>query len=277
MRVASGAFLSWFFAVAWPGRALAQFAPPPSPAPPPAAPAAESPSTLSAGGLAPPPAVETAPAPGAQPGANTQPGAPTPASTEAQLNRADVEDSGRGLEFVWLNAEAGVIHVGLNTFHHRNMLDPALVKTNETGFVTGAGAGVRLVFLTVGARFRYALMPDYAMWSLGLEGGVHAPFGNFEPYGTLDLGYAAFASTRHNIGESVNGFDARLGGGADYYLAPMFSVGVNVSADLLFLHRADFGMPTPAGGCQGAPVDDCRSGNSIGGALSATAVAGLHF
>jgi hypothetical protein len=259
MRVASRALVSWFFALSWSGHALAQ-------------------STLSAGGLAPPPAVESKPAPDAQPGANPQPGGPTSASTEAQLDRADAEDSGRGLEFVWLNAEAGVIHVGLNTFHQKNLLDPLDVKTNETGLVTGAGVGLRLVFVTVGARFRYALMPDYSTWSLGLEGGVHAPFGNLEPYATLDASYIALGNFRNNLRASVKGFDARLGGGVDYYLAPMFSVGVNVSADLLFLHRSSLGIPTPAGLCPTGPaVDYCSSGSSIGGALSATAVAGLHF
>lgn len=282
MRARSGAFVSWSFAVAWAGHAFAQYAPAaPGPAPtmPPssAAPAAPA-STLSAGGLTPPPAVETAPAPGTAPAPNTQPGAPTSAATEAELDRADREDSGRGLEFVWLNAEAGVMHVGLDTFHQRNLLDPVNVKTNETGFVTGAGAGLRLVFITVVARFRYALMPDYNLWSLGLEGGIHAPFGNLEPYGAVDVGYVALGGFRDNLGASINGFDARLGGGLDYFLAPMFSIGVNLSAELLLLHRSESATFTPVGVCPtGPPVDYCRSGSSIGGALSATAVAGLHF
>ena len=52
-------------------------------------------SNLQAGGLKPPEAVET----------DTNPSQAT--QTEAQLDRADKEDSGRGLEFVWLNAELG--------------------------------------------------------------------------------------------------------------------------------------------------------------------------
>jgi len=252
MRVAFGAFGSWFFAVAWSGHALAQFAPPPpSAAPAPSAPPTGSPSTLSAGGLAPPPAIETAPAPDAQPGA------PTSASTEAQLNRADREDSGRGLEFVWLNAEVGFTYIDAG----KNVFPPEL-KTNKAGLVTGAGIGARLVFVTVGARFRYAPMPNYKFWSLGLEGGIHAPLGALEPYATLGAGYASFGSFEGpGWSAKVDGFDARLAAGVDYYLAPMFSVGANVSGDLLLVRTRLGGTPN----------------GTTGGAFSATAVAGLHF
>lgn len=256
MRVASAAFVSWFFAVAWSGHALAQFAPPPpSAAPVPGTPPAGSPSTLSAGGLAPPPAIETAPQPSAEPGANAQPGAPSSAATEAELERADREDAGRGLEFVWLNAEAGFTYIDTGS---------ALpdLRSKKAGFVTGAGIGARLVFVTLGARFRYAPMPNYTFWSLGLEGGVHAPLGALEPYVTLGAGYASFGSFAGPAASAkVNGFDARLGAGLDYYFTPMFSLGVNASGDLLLLQ-------TSAGG---------SSSHSTGGAFSATAVAGLHF
>ncbi|HEV8550469.1 MAG TPA: hypothetical protein VGQ57_15600, partial [Polyangiaceae bacterium] len=154
--------------------AFAQTPPPPAPPPAPAAT-----SSLSAGGLAPPPALESTPSPGATPN--------TPASTEAELAKADKEDSGRGLEFVWLGADVGVMHLGLETFKNDKIVDPAAVKSTQTGLVAGAGAGVRLVFLTLGARFRYAPLPDMKLWSLSAEGGIHAPFGAFEPYGTLSL------------------------------------------------------------------------------------------
>jgi hypothetical protein len=254
MRVASAALLSWFLAVAWSGSALAQFPPPPSATPAPGAPAG-SPSTLSAAGLAPPPAIETAPAPNAAPGANAQPGAPTTASTEAALERADREDSGRGLEFVWLNAEAGFTYIDSGS---------ALAErtSNKAGFVTGAGVGARLVFVTVGARFRYAPMPNYTFWSLGLEGGIHAPLGALEPYATLGAGYASFGSfAGSGWSAKADGFDARLGAGVDYYLTPMFSLGANVSGDLLLVRTRVNGTPN----------------GTTGGAFSATAVAGLHF
>lgn len=247
--------------------ALAQMAPAGSP---PAEPAPGSTATpLSAGGLAPPPAVEAPPA--------AQPESPGSASTEAALERADREDSGRGLQFVWLNAEVGVTHVGLRTFKDNDLVDPTAVKTAETGLVAGAGAGVRLIFLSLGARFRYAPLSDFKLWSLALEGGVHAPFGSLEPYATLALGYVSIGSFP-GLGASVNvnGFDARLGGGLDYYLTNLFSIGANVSADLMLLQRNTSVCPSDVGAP--APSDVyCGSGSSIGGGLTGTVVGGLHF
>jgi len=269
---ASPLAVAWSVVVAWAAPALAQYAPPPPAAP---APGAATP-PLSAGGLAPPPAVESAPAPSAEP----LPGAATPESTEQSLARADREDSGRGLEFVWLNGEVGVMHLGLGTFSSKHLLDPTDVRTKQTGLAVGAGAGVRLVFLTLGARFRYAPMPDLKLWTLGLEGGIHAPFGALEPYGMLDLGYVSMGSFpgRSSFAKAA-GFDARLGGGVDYYLTNLFSIGVNVSADLMVLKRA-------AGTCDSAspsyPITSfgqgyCLGGSSTAGAITATAVGGLHF
>src|SRR6187431_1471848 len=95
---------------------------------------AQNDSGMNSGGLAPPPAVEPA----------EQPASPT--ATEQELTRADREDAGRGLEFVWLNAEAGFQHVGLETFHGDNLVDGNLVKSTQSGLLMGAGAGVRLIF-----------------------------------------------------------------------------------------------------------------------------------
>lgn len=243
---------------------LAQTAPP-APSAPPAAPAATS--SLSAGGLAPPPALETAPAPGAAPA--------TPAATEAELAKADREDSGRGLEFVWLNGDVGVMHLGLETFRNNHIVDPAGVSSTQTGVVVGAGGGVRLVSFTLGVRFRYAPLPDMKLWTLGLEGGLHWPFGAFEPYVTLGAGYIQAGSLPGPDDPTLRGVDARLGGGFDYYLTNMFSVGVNAGADLLFLSR-EGGCVTPLTAA-GQPDFYCQSGSSTGGALTATALAGLHF
>jgi hypothetical protein len=247
-------------AVVWCGPAGAQGAPP-APAP------SASGSGVSAGGLAPPPAVEAAPPPGAE----------TPVATEAELARADREDSGRGLSFVWLDGEVGVTHVGLATFHDNHLLDPNDVKPKATGVIAGAGLGVQLIFVTIGARFRYAPLPDYKLWSLGLEGGVRFPLGSLEPYATLDVGYVSLGSFPGAASfATAHGFDARLGAGLDYYLTNLFSIGVNVSGDLLLLHRASARCPD---GSASAGSSDfyCGDGSSTGGAVTATAVGGLHF
>lgn len=258
------AFLS--FGIVFAARtACAQSAPPaPPPAPPPAAPAATS--SLSAGGLAPPPALETAPPPGAAPA--------TPAATEAELAKADKEDSGRGLEFVWLNGEVGVMHLGLGTFSNDKIADPS-VSTTQTGVVAGAGAGLRLLFITAGVRFRYAPLPDLTLWTLGLEAGLHWQLGSLEPYVTLGAGYAQAGKLSGPDDPTLRGVDARGSVGLDYYLTNMFSLGVNVGGDLLFLSRN--GACTQPLTDSGQVNPNCQDGSSTGGAVTATALAGLHF
>jgi hypothetical protein len=49
----------------------------------------------------------------------------------------------------------------------------------------------------------------------------------------------------------------------------MFSVGVNVSGDVLFLFRSGEGVPTS--------YVYSKDGSSIGAGVTATAVGGLHF
>lgn len=236
---------------------------------------------LSSGGLAPPPAVESAPVEAA------------PSATEQELARADREDSGRGLEFVWLNAEAGVEHLGLQTFHANQLVDADLVESTQTGAVFGAGAGVRLIFLTAGARFRLASFSAWQLWTLNAEFGLRIPLGALEPYFTFGGGYASLGSfdsgslgttlSEAGIAKSdlsARGFNLRGGAGFDYYLGHTLSIGANLSGDLLFLSRSKVTTsttPAPGSQAQRLAAVYAQDGTSIGGALALTALLGLHF
>ena len=91
------------------------------------------PSSLESGGLRPPDAVDpTLPDP-------NQPAEQTP---EKELAEADKEDAGRGLEWVWLNAEIGGEHLGLHTIKADDLFDGTLAKTTQTGLVFGAGCKI---------------------------------------------------------------------------------------------------------------------------------------
>jgi hypothetical protein len=235
-------------------------------------------SGLSAGGLAPPPAVEAQPE-------------NTPTATEQDLQRADREDSGRGLEFVWLNAEAGYEYLGLQTFHANQLVDASLVKSTQGGLLVGAGAGVRLIFLTAGARFRLGTFSAWQLWTLDAELGMRIPLGALEPYFTFAGGYASLGSfdaksALNDVGVggsglNVRGFNLRGGIGLDYYLAKSLSVGGNLSGDLLFLSRPKVSSASAQAGAdpnaQAAAKVYAADGSAIGGALALTAVVGLHF
>ena len=222
-------------------------------------------SDLEAGGLQPP---------SSQPEPEPQPAD----ATEHELAAADREDSGRGLEFLWLLGEVGFQHLGLQTFEANELVDAGLVATTQSGPVYGGAVGLRLVFLTVGARFRYGAFPDWALWTLDAELGLRIPLGSIEPYFTFAGGYASVGAVDagpivQNDSVDITGWNLRGGGGLDWYLSEAFSLGANVTGDVLFLTRAAV-TGAPAAGTADVYAAD---GSSIGAGVTVTAVAGLHF
>jgi hypothetical protein len=234
--------------------------------PPPAYPATEPP-PLQTGGLTPPP---------------TSARPPEEAETLARLERAEREDAGRGLEFVWLNAEAGYQYLSLQAFHDNSLLDGQLVPDAGSGFSLGVGAGVRLIFLTFGARFRLAQLSAWDLWTLNAEVGLHLPLGVLEPSFTFSAGYASLGAVEANAATGVgvggldaSGFDARLGAALDWYINPLLSIGAQSSFEVLVLSRDGASQPALTDP-QSAPVYS-RDGDGIGLGLALTGVVGLHF
>jgi len=220
-------------------------------------------SNLQAGGLKPPEAVQS------EPNAN-----PTKATeTEAELDRADKEDSGRGLEFAWLNAELGPEYVGLQALKSDHLVDGTLVESKGLGMGYGAGVGARLLAFTLGARFRFGNFSDWQLWTLGAEAGMHIPLGRIEPYFSLGAGYASLGGFKPEavsaIKPSAHGLDIRGAVGLDFYLSNTFSVGGNLSGDLLFLSRSASGT--------GANAFYAQDGSGIGAGGMLSLVLGLHI
>lgn len=194
---------------------------------------------------------------------------------EQDLEQSDERDSGRGLQFVWLNGDIGYQYVDLTVLDEDGLL-PGF-ETSQSGVVFGGGAGVRLLYFTVGARFHYGVFEAWDLWSVLGEAGFRIPVGNLEPYVNVGAGYVSLtsfddAARQPVIGDrslAVRGVDVRLAGGFDYYLSDTFSLGPQVAVDLLILSR-------PA--IDGAPVAAyAQSGSSTGLSLQGTLVVGLHF
>ena len=232
-------------------------------------------SNLQAGGLKPPDAVESDPN-AANPSNVTQ--------TEVALDRADKEDSGRGLEFAWLNAELGSQYVGLQALKADNLVDGTLVDSKGFGAMYGVGLGARLLAFTLGARFRFANFSDWQLWTLGAEAGMHIPLGRFEPYFTFGAGYASLGGFKEAavspLNPSAKGLDLRGGVGLDVYLSNTFSIGGNLSGDLLFLSRsASAPVPLPGGSQeqQNAAAVYAQDGSGIGAGATLSLVLGLHI
>jgi hypothetical protein len=240
----------------------------PQPAPYPSAPSPYTPTTpppLETGGLRPP---------------SSPPPTPAQSETIQQLERAEKEDAGRGLSFFWVDVEGGYEYVALQAFHADSLLDDRLLADDGSGLMLGVGAGVRLIFVTLGARFRLGHFSDWDLWTLGGEVGLHLPVGSLETSFTAGAGYAALA--RPSVDDAPPGFDAdaidvsgldtRLGANLDYYVNPLLSFGVRGSFEALFLWRAAASGPSVPGAELYA--DD---GQGIGRGVTLGATAGLHF
>jgi len=235
--------------------------------------------SFQAGGLAPP-------------SPSSGPTSSQPTETERLLQEADRADSGRGLEFAYVDLEAGGQFVDLEGFGASGggLLPsvPGLSAAERSGFgpMFGAGAGVRLLFFTLGPRFRYASFSDWDLLSIGGDVGVHFPLGNLEPYASLGAGYTKVGrATKALFGDvgdvSVDGLNLRLDAGADYFLTKVFSVGARASFDVLFLSRDAVDPQTLTSATSGPEHARAQAygadGSGVGFGASASVVLGLHF
>ncbi len=207
---------------------------------------------------------------------------PAQAATVQRLDQAEREDSGRGLQFVWLTPEVGFQWASFGLLSNSDLLDGDVVPDSALGLVLGGGVGARLLYFTAGARFRYGLLDDLHLWTLDLEVALRVPKGRLEPYAFVAAGYARGANFKAQdaveaLGDStgdltLGGIDARLGGGVDYFVTPVFSVGGRLEADLLFLSR-DAVLESETG--QDSVY--AKDGSGIGLSAAGFVDLGLHF
>jgi hypothetical protein len=241
---------------------------------------------MSAGGLAPPP-----------PMAPSSYQAPAASETSRDLDDSKKGDSGRGLEWFYLEAEGGFQHVGLRTFNvDEESFSAGFIETQSSGPVIGVGVGLRLIFITIGARGRVGFFNSWDLFSVGGELGLHLPLGNLEPHFEVGGGYTALGSFKGAIesgqaaqalqNTQIHGFYVRGGAGLDYYITPIFSIGVSANVELLGLTRPGLD-PSQVTQIQSDPnlstLQQARAevlkaeGSSYGAAATGTAVLGLHF
>jgi hypothetical protein len=242
-------------------------------------------------GLEPPPPL---------PGYPSQP-APTTGYQSAR-NDEEKQDSGLGLEWVWLNAEAGISYVNLQSFNTSNL---GLNSTSAGGPSFGVAAGVRLIFFTLGLRARDLSLSDIGnLWLLNLEAAFHTRFGRVDPYFGLRGGYNFVGSLSSSSVQvamggspsdvSIHGWNVGPMFGMDFYPAKLVSLGFDLDSQFLFITRPKPALPCPAVGGVQPTQAQCQttfdmiatpqekllydnSGSSVGFGFSALAHLGLHF
>lgn len=246
----------------------------------------------SAGAQAPPPAAAQGGFGGMLRLPPQTPPSPESIKTTQELDDAKREDAGRKLEWVWADVSGGFEQLGLETFGGGKSFLAGMVPTSASGGVVSAAAGARLLFFTLLLRGKVGIFDSGQLYRLGLEAGFHVPLGNVEPRVEIGAGYAQMANLHDDVGGaaaeaiSLRGFSAHAGGGVDYYVTPVFSIGGDFSAELLGLVRPALSKAQVTNIEETKGISSTLKGNAgllldgatgWGGTLAATAVLGLHF
>ncbi|MDP9000144.1 MAG: hypothetical protein M3O46_08540 [Myxococcota bacterium] len=221
----------------------------------------------------------------APPYASSLPSTPVMPPTRS---KDEADDSGLGLEWVWINADVGGAFVNMQSFSATNL---GLTKTESAGPAFGVGLGVRLIFITLGVRVRDLLLSSIgSLWELNAEAALHTRIWHIDPYigvrggynfvGSLNSDSIQIASGASPPDVSVHGFNVGPMIGIDYYFAKVVSIGVDADAQFLFLQRP---KPTLPAALQGKPLPPQyqtlynESGSSVGFGITGTAHLGIHF
>ncbi len=224
-----------------------------------------------------------------------------PVTTPSEPASDESQDSGLGLEWVWLNADVGVGYVNMESFSSSSL---ALQKSSSVGPAFGVGAGVRLLFLTLGVRAQDLQLSAFNLWELSAEAALHMRIWRIDPYFGVRGGYAFVGSLSSDAVQnatanappevSVHGFDVGPTFGLDVYLSSLVSIGGDANAQILFLQRPIPPIPriptvpgeTPQQQQQAQDQFNAQvksqplysqAGSSVGLGLSATAHLGIHF
>lgn len=216
-----------------------------------------------------------------------------PPSEEQSQKRSSYGD-----EWVWIEGDVGYQRVDLTTFSaDPDALTAQLLSRHANGIATRVGLGVRLWFITLGARLGVANLfgpsprgggQRWQLWTFDAELGARVPLGRAEPHVTLAGGYATLggideAVTGIGDGLNIDGANARLGIGCDVYLASWLTIGIDVTGGLLFLARTGKPLRDLIEAKRVDTLDEAKArlleadGSAIGTSLAVTARLGLRF
>jgi hypothetical protein len=207
----------------------------------------------------------------------------------ANAHADDGGDSGLGLEWVYLNVDAGGSYVDLQSLSTSNF---SLQTTKAGGSVFGIGAGARLLFFSIGARLRDQMLSSLGdLWEVDGEAAFHMRIWQIDPYFGARAGYTWLGSLNsQSIGQlpmgasasdvTVHGFDAGPMVGIDLYFTKLISVGAEAEAEFLFLQRPPPALPPGVSTSVLTPQQQAlyqNSGSSVGLGAVGTAHLGIHF
>lgn len=162
--------------------------------------------------------------------------------TERELELSERQDSGRGLQFFWLDVEGGGRWYDFALLSDSDLVDGTELESSGLLPTLGLGVGGRFLYFTGGGRFRLSLTGDLPFWTAGLEFGLRIPKGQWEPYAFVGGGYLRSLEYKDKCGGCyeglvISGGYASLGAGVDYFVTPVFAVGPRLDLELPFVSR----------------------------------------
>lgn len=225
----------------------------PAPTPAPAAPAQVDPA---AGSPTAPTAPATASPLGTPPPANAS-GAALPSELRPQEPQKDPEkkdeEPSRLSELFWVNGELGASYANMRTFSVENL---GITNADGAGLMAGIGAGLRLVFVSLGARLRWHRITDFALVQANGELlfkipvskvdiiiGLHGGYSGVGSLGDLFSSGTPAAADALASSVSIKGWNAGLDLGFDYFINNYFSLGLGITGDFLYLQRPKSTLP----------------------------------
>lgn len=131
----------------------------------------------------------------------------------------------------------------------------ALTNPSGGGFMAGVGAGIRIVFVSLGARLRWQKLSPFNLVQANGELLFKLPIskvdviigghGGYSGVGSLNDLFAGNSTTNAALADSVNvkGWNAGIDLGFDYFISRYFSLGLGLTGDFLFLQRPKSGLP----------------------------------
>lgn len=203
----------------------------------------------------------------------------SPASAaEGKANKEEAESGPPATKsLIYTKGGMGASYVDLATFNSNEL---AIARAGGAGTLFDAGLGVRLVVFTIGPRLRYHSLSSFDLWQLNGEVALHVPTGNWDGHIGLHGGYSfvgrfepsALPSAARSVPASdvrVTGWNAGLQLGLDRYFSKWFSLGADVSGDLLVMQRPALST--------GNDPQYGRGGGAVGFAFAGGLHAGVHF
>jgi hypothetical protein len=215
--------------------------------------------------------------PGAAVGSRGAP--PSPPAKSASSEGAATDGNPRH-QVGWLDASIGP---GYSTLASLNSDDLSVQNTSGGGVVVGFGAGLRLSFLSVGARARLLALDNVDVWEINGETAFHVQIDTADLYLGLRGGYAvgSIPNGGANGGSGdVDGFNVGSMIGFDSFITSFLAWGLELNPELLDVSRPPLPLPAGLSPTDLKPAQQSlyeESGLNIGLVFVASVHVGLHF